>query len=313
MKFFKKIFIAFLIILIIGFVSLSIYVRIHGKDLLQNALSDSLGEDVQIGKLTLQFPLGLKAHDVYVKDLIQVKNIKAKFDYDALRQGQLDISSLVIVNPVIMIARPTANIDGPEGEITGIPSRPFARKISRLNQKLKVTLRQIILKEGRIHYIDAAHPEYSFVLNDVEFEAQLDPLAAEGKNSTFQLTSRLEKKGSQFSQSRVEGSGWFNLRRMDMDGKLKIVHSEDKVGLTANIVSRNNDMTVEGKVSYSGSLTEYKQFENMTSVLPATGIKIGAKFSFATKMDDFQITKVQFSGLVGAEHSLNSLTDSIAQ
>ncbi len=95
-----------------------------------------------------------------------------------------------------------------------------------------------------------------------------------------------------------------------MDGQLRILEKSGRAGLNARLVSKNNLMRVKGDLQLSRFLTsvkketsrESKKSESVDKIifgaLSSLNVDIGAKFSFETKMDDFRLSKVAFSGNV---------------
>ena len=265
MKFFKRIFAGLFILIIVLIAGVSVYVKLYGKVLLEDALSDALKKPVQIGSLSYQFPLGVSAGDVRVDNDIQAKAVDAQFEFSSI-----------------------------------------------FSKRAKV--RELIVRDGRYRYLnDSSGGNFSFEAENVYLKAEhlILPLAGlpAGVRTDFLFSGRLKRKDGPLSDGNVEGSGWIDFVKKDMEGKFKVLEAEGFGGLTADLSSRDNHMKVNGELNLGNFLAGANKAATpaaagvndfVLGALSSFGVEIGAEFSFETKMDDFQVSNISFSGSVGS-------------
>jgi hypothetical protein len=328
MKLFRKFLIGLCILVILIFVAVSLCVKVYGKDLLQNVLNASIKKDVEIGDLQFQFPLGLCAFNVNVEGIIQAKEVRTQISFDSILAKKLNISYVAFIKPVVNIEK-TKIIKKEFMEVKEKtkpinPSQSKQADINNNNDTVEFNIKHLFVREGQIRYSndilrqgiadqeqvsgaeeESANNDFSFKLEDVQITAEDIIFPVRPSLTKFQISARLAEDDKPLAGSRVEGSGWINVAERDMDGKLKITEADGKAGLTANIISRNNHMTVQGDLRVSNfriaSLEnkdpEASSLNNLIfGALSSMGVEIGAKFSFDTKMDDFQLSNISFSG-----------------
>lgn len=251
----KRIFVSCVIIVVLAAVAASVYVKLYGKALLEQALSESLKKEVRFESVGYQFPFGVRAGNVRIEPDFLAGEILAQFA------------------PASLLAEP--------------------RRITRL-----------VVTRGMYSYVGPGENPLRFRVENIRLEAGglLIPMASVHTN--FKFWGRLAQEKNPLSGSRVESSGWVDWVKKDMEGTLQVVDPSGHAGLTAQAVSKNNDMTVTGDLKMSGlpSAASSKDAtavnELIAGVLSAAGVEIGAKFSFKTRMDDLQISNVAFSGKV---------------
>ncbi len=251
----KKILIACVIVVVLVVVAASVYVKLYGKALLEQALGRSLQKEVRIESVGYQFPFGVRTGNVRIEPDFSAGEVLAQF-------------------------APASLLAGP-------------RRITRL-----------VVTGGTYSYVGGGEDPLRFRVENIRLEAGniLIPLAPAHAN--FKFWGRLAQEKNPLSGSRVESSGWVDWVKKDMEGTLQVVEPGGHAGLTAQAVSRNNDMTVTGdlKMTSLPSVAQSKEAtavnELISGVLSAAGVEIGAQFSFKTKMDDLQISNVAFSGKV---------------
>ncbi len=264
MKFFKRLLIGAVVFIILAMAAGFLYVKWYGAALFQETLSRSLQRRVEWKSLFYQFPFGLQARQVRVEGDMFAGEVQAQF------------------KPASLLAQ-------------------------------KVEIQQLIVKNGRFHYAQELNGgDFFFQLEEIYLEAENLALPLEPMRTPFHFWGRFVKEGNPLSGSKVEGSGWADFFAKDMEGKLQIVGVDGRASLTADVAAQNNDMTVKGDLKVSGlslgagkdSVAGTSTVGNLISgVLSSMGVEIGAKFSFKTKMDDFQINDISFSGNVATNDS----------
>ncbi len=260
MKLFKRILVSLFILIIVLVAGASVYVKLYGKVLLEDALSDALKKPVQIGSLSYQFPLGVSAGDVRVDHDMQAKAVDVQFEFSSI--------------------------------------------FSKLAK-----VRELIVREGRYRYLnDSSGGNFAFEAENIYLKAEhlilpFDGLPA-GVRTDFLISGRLKRKDGPLSDGNVEGAGWIDFVKKDMEGKFKVLEAEGLGGLTADLSSRDNHMKVNGELKLGNFLAGASKAAGVNDIvlgaLSSFGVEIGAKFSFETKMDDFQVSNISFAGSVGS-------------
>lgn len=331
MRILKKALIGVLVFIVLVIAAVSVYVKFYGQDKIEEVLKRALERDVAFGSISYAFPRGLKAEDVRIAHSLdggkffEAQDIVAQFSYRALAQGRLIFESVTLVKPLVVIEKnvesetsaetaqrrygvvippqaPAEESADSQSPREGISNPPVPSKST------DVTIERLRLKQGRFQYTNSTiDKDFSFALEDVYLQAdQLSfPLSAE--RTDFTVIGRLVKKGNPLSGSSVQAGGWVNVVGRDMEAKVEIIESDGSVGMSAVGVSRNNDMNVNGEIQFDNLVTGAGPSENaqespanalIMNALTSAGVKIGAKFAFKTKMDDFRPEQVSFSGNV---------------
>ena len=165
-------------------------------------------------------------------------------------------------------------------------------------------IKQVVVNGGTYSYVGGGENPLRFRVEDIHLEAGDILIPLSSVHTNFKFFGRLAQEKNPLSGSRVESSGWVDWAKKDMEGALQVVDPGGHAGLTAQAVSKNNDMTVTGDLKMT-SLPSVAQSTDATAVnelisgvLSAAGVEIGARFSFKTKMDDLQISNIAFSGKV---------------
>jgi len=328
MKLLKRIFILFAILLILFFVSVSMYVKFYGKSFIEETLQNALNRDVAIEKVSYYFPLNLRAQNIRIAHLIEGKKffeaeeINAKISISGVFQGRLAFDSVVFIKPVVMIEKIATLQDTREKPIrrygvTAPPKQSDSTVVNgasdvdgnqNKNKQTRVSIEHLVFSQGRFQYTNSSiNKNFSFAMEDVYLYARHLVFPFEVGRTKFKISGRLIKEGNPLSGSSVEGHGWVDIVKRDMEARIEVVEADGSVGMTAEAVSKNNDMEVKGEIKFQNILmgaskedpSDTTTVNNLiSSVLSSAGVEIGANFSFKTKMDNFRPEQVSFSGSV---------------
>jgi len=323
LKFFLRF---FLVLLFLFFLAATIYVRIYGKSLVEEALMASLKRNVAIGEATYHFPLGFRAYNVDISrslqggEFLRIKKVIAQLSPDAFFQRRFTFDLVFLIEPSLVVQR--------EKDSSGVTQDPGKAEIpvtagavvSEGSQNMisaqvhgpegqpEVVIRKLIVRKGNLQYKDGLTEKgFSFDLEDVLLKAEDLVFPARPGRSGFKMSGFLIKKGNPISGSHVTGSGWIDAVKKDMEAKIEVIEANGAIGLTANAVSQDNAMEVTGEISTQnllGGLEKASSSESsavnalVLNALSSSGIEITAKFAFKTQMDDFRIGQISFSGNV---------------
>ena len=318
----------FFTLLILFFVAATIYVRIYGKSLVEEALNVSLKRNVVLGKAAYHFPLGFRAYDVHIAqsseggEFLKIKKVIAQLSPDALYQRKFAFDLVFLIEPSLVVrgtkdpenAVQRQDLEGgviaPSGE-SGLPEKekiPMSAEKREDDKNIEVMIKRLIVRKGRLQYRDGLTEKgFSFDLEDIQLKAEQLVFPLKSGKSPFNMSARLIKEGNPLSGSHVNGSGWIDAVNRDMEAKIEVIEANGAVGLTADIVSQKNDMEVKGEINIQNLLWGVDKStasdasavnDLILNALSSSGVEIGAKFSFKTQMDNFRIGQISFSGNV---------------
>ena len=328
MKFFKRFLVVFVAVILLSVVAAWLYVRVYGRTLIEAALNDALRRDVAIEKISYRFPLGVKVHNISVAQPLEssnsfkVKNIIAQLSWDTLLEKKWIFDSIVIVEPSVAIETVGDSVkeeDDPDRRYGVLipPQQPdsppgtvkMAGAVEARDSKgMDVFVREIVFQRGRFQYANRSiNKNFFFALEDVFLKVHKLVFPLRAQRTDFHVLGRLVKEGNPLSGSSVKGGGWIDIISRDMEVEMEVVEEDGSVGMTAQAISQSNDMDVTGEVKFQNLLTN--QVRNqlsqgtpmndlITNTLASSDVKIGAQFSFKTKMDNFRPEQVSFSGKV---------------
>jgi len=321
-------FIAILMILI--FISASVYVHYYGKILIEEALQNTLNRKVTLEKISYYFPLSLKARNIHISKSLQggeffkAQDITAQLSSDTFYQRRLIFDSVTLIKPLVIIEKKKASKGkGVFDELTrrhgivvlpnesGADSANNSSNVQNSQSKDKpnqVSIKKLILKQGKFQYTNSSiDKDFSFALEDTYLKVQHLDFPIKPGMTDFTITGRLIKKGNPLSGSSVEGHGWIDIIQRNMEVNVEVIEADGSIGMTAQVISKNNDMNVKGEIKFQNIMMGANQNNSsdgspvnalISNVLSSSGVEIGAKFSFKTKMDDFRPEQVAFSGNV---------------
>lgn len=256
---------SFLIIVVLVVLIASLYVKFYAKNLMEDSLSSAFNSKVYMETVSYQFPYSLLAKNVQLGEDIFAERIQAQFVPESLwKTKPIRIEWLLIEN-------------------------------ARYSYERKVNANAL-----------------KFNVENIQAQAWGLTIPLTPGPVNFQFNGRLVQNKSPLDGSRVEGSGWVDWLKKDMEGTLQVIEPSGNAGLNALAVSKHNDMTVTGDLKLSSPLAgsvniQTKEGDAAAAAgnaflgsLSSLGIEASAQFSFKTKMDDFQISNIGFSGKVNA-------------
>jgi hypothetical protein len=326
MKLVKRLLIFIAILLVLFLAGASVFVKFYGKGLIEETLKSALSREVSIEAMSYRFPLVLQARNIHIAHLIkgkrffEAREIIARLSLDAVFRWQLIFDSVQLINPVIMIektASPREPSDSPvrrygvvvtpeQKDPAGVEQGPVIEE--NQNNQTRVSIKRLLLSQGQFQYTNSSiDKDFSFALEDVSLRSENLVFPFEPGKTNISVRGRLVKEGNPLSGSSVEGRGWVDIVQRDMEAGVEIVEADGSVGMTAKAVSIKNDMEVTGEVKFQNILLGASKGDDsnaspvndmILSALSSAGVKIGANFSFKTKMDDFRPEQVSFSGNV---------------
>jgi hypothetical protein len=322
MKSLKRFLLWVTVLTILFFITASAYVTIYGKSLVERALNEALKRNVILGSASYHFPLGLQVYNVWIArsveggEFLKIKKVVAQVSLKAIYHKRLAFDWVVLVDPLLIMeqTKPSeSKTDGQARRGVVVPSiqpavavEDKAPAADRKHNNGGLTIERLMVKRGRVHYVNRLTEKgVSFNLEDVQLKTGRLVFPVEPNQCKFHLSARLIKEGNPLSGSHVKSSGWIDAVKKDMEAAVEVIEEDGAVGMTANAVSRSNEMDVSGEIKLKNFLQGLKDKSSSESstvndlilnALTSAGVEIGAKFSFKTNMDNFQLRQVSFSG-----------------
>lgn len=325
MKLLRLILIVLVAFLALIYVSASLFLNFYGKSFIEETLQAALSRKVIVEKVSYQFPLNLKIKNIRIAHLIEGKrffeaqSISARLSVSAIFRQELIFDSVTLVKPVVIIDKIATGQEPTDQPLRryGVVIPPKQENsfgtnndpnINGSQEQHGVSIKDFILSQGRFQYSNSSiDKDFSFAMEDVSLKAQQLAFPFRAGQTNFNISGRLIKEGNPLSGSSVEGHGWVDIVKRDMHIKVEIIEADGSVGMTAEAVSQNNDMEVNGEIKFQNILMGMNKGKSsgasavnnlISSALSSAGVEIGAKFTFKTKMDDFHPEQVSFSGNV---------------
>jgi len=299
------IWIAIIATIVISF--LAFHFQQYEKNLFLSILQSSLNQDITAADVDYDFPFGFSLDNFKIGEFIQSKKLSAQFDPQSIRKKQIILTELTLHQPIITWLKAASNEPASNDPQPQIPKAASETAIPKTDIKLLV--KKLIIRGGRLHYADTASEiPLNFQLDNVQLQADDLTFPIEPNTTTFQFNGTLIKKSAALSGSLIKSDGWIDLARRDMDSQIFVFEKNDRIGLSAHAVSKNNDLNVTGKVLVKNLFSkehrdklEGKVDNFVLTALSDLGVELGADFSFQTKLDDFRIDEISFSGSVSTQ------------
>jgi hypothetical protein len=281
----------------------------YEKNVFLSVLHSSLGQDVTATDVDYNFPFGFSLDNFKIGDFLQSKKLSAQFDPQSIRKKQIILTELMLHQPIITWYKGTPAAAVVDLQLDTGPTPPD--KAPTTKSDIKLLVKKLIVKGGRLHYADASSEiPFDFQLDNVQLNADDLIFPIEPKTTTFRFKGTLIKKGTALSGSVIKSDGWIDAARRDLDGQIMVLEKDERVGLSAHAVAKNNDLNVTGKVLAKNLFTsehsnklEGKVDDFLLSALSSLGVELSADFAFKTKLDDLRIDEISFSGSVSSQES----------
>ncbi len=189
---------------------------------------------------------------------------------------------------------------------------------------LPLSIDKLVIKNGTVSFFDhSAAEEFQVLVRDIDLDVRHLSLVAQSTKTQFDLNAKVVIPKTQTPAGEIISRGWLNLARKDMKGEFQIKDLDGRAftpfygsiiksdftnllaDLTMDLESKNNDMTVKGKLQVKDFSIDLKK-ENDSGSFSTEELILGSlqsmakgmaiEFNFKTKMDSFKMDSVSFSG-----------------
>jgi len=324
----KKILIRLSIVILVLYGGFSVYLQLFAKGHISQMLSAAISKKVEIRHLIYRFPFELQAYDVVIDDIFSAEGLSVKFKKKIYSSQQINIERILLIGPRINILRnqkvqsgSTHQIEqenlpifSPEGGRVSIEKKrddifPELESKETDDFKYVVKIDNVLVEKGKVFSsVVFSGKDTDLRLENIDLKAESIFYPLKKEKIVFDFKGNFEKGSLPFPAGDIKCEGWVNILKKDMDVKINVFSEKGKRIFDSSLVSENNDVLVSGQLDSRDFLKrsnrqKEEQFSSVEAIaskaLSFLNVDIGLKFSFNTKMDDFKITNIAFSGNVG--------------
>jgi len=289
MKISRKLLLWLCLIAIFFFLCVSTLVNTYGLLIARKIIRRVSNAEVTLKGLTYQFPLGIVLRDVSIENDLKVPWLTVQFDPRTFFSKDTYIWSIKLAGADI--------------------SAPFSLSLTPGSNSFFIN--KIRVSDATVHYIDPVSGNEEFLLSDMVLKLKNTVLPANNQPVRFWAKARISSRKLFLSKQIVDVYGWLDFNQKDLAAELALLTAAKKPLLTADIVSKNNIMRVNGRVFVKDLLSFIRSRkpaqlkagqEPLFNQINSLGIDAGVNFSFVTQMDHFKIDKVKIEGSVDTKN-----------
>jgi hypothetical protein len=291
------------LILVLFFVSLLVWCRWYGKSAIERRASVVLERSVKVEHVELVFPFALRVTGLDVQGLLWAEQAEIRGGF-WLWGRTLRLSQVELTRPVLTVHR-TSDNQVLWADYHGNPSAALSDHASPPVMDAGIDV--LIVTDGQIHFPSHADQEDNPVLSlsGVRLLARNVPLSQQPFDVGFQFWGRIEGEVP-FSGDGLKGSGLINWPQRNMDATLAVVNPQGKIDVEVNLHARNNAMTVRGHLKTRRMSLKTTQEDEVAvddvilEAIRSAGLELNLDFSLVTKMDQWELRNIEFSGNLNA-------------
>jgi hypothetical protein len=305
----KSIIIGGIFVFCLFFVSVVLWIRVNGKAAVERRASLMLYRPVTVSEVHLAFPLVLMLKDVNVEGLLWVKEAQVHCDLLTFFGKKFRLTRVELTDPVLTLHRTedrqiiwAGHGDG-ETPVKNAPSKTAGQ-----GHPVEAVIEAMSVVNGQIHFPSHSSEDdaFEFSLSRVHLKAKNVPLSGQAVDVGFDFWGRIEGDTVPFAGDNLKGAGWINWPARNMDATFGVVNPRGKLDVEVNLNARNNETMVRGRLKTRrmnlkslGPNTE--SMENLLlDAIHTAGMEVNLEFSFATKMDQWELRNIDFSGNLNA-------------
>ena len=168
---------------------------------------------------------------------------------------------------------------------------------------------ELDIHNGTLNYQDTSREKlFVMEIKNLELKARSIAYPLRSVNTSFNISGIVVGEAIPFSGSRAEADGWVNWKDRNMDAQIVVKEPSGTIGLSADLKAQNNDLTIVGNANIDNLTVKPAKKEGdaytvesfFLDALQSSGIKLDAAFNIKTKLDDFEVSSIAFSGNVGS-------------
>jgi len=255
MKKWNKILLAMVFLVVLLFSATYLFLIFKGRSILMRELANFTHKKVTIGSLSISPPLKIEIKNLNIEGLAKADYISVTPSILGCLFGKIAFNDITFIKPEITYEKLSPAASG------ALSSKPAAKPGIKLN---KLIIKRILIKEGRLDFIDRAVSSEGLKLTvrDISFIL----------NNTYQfpnsILARFELKGiiPWQEEGKIYFVGWLNPVKKDIKASLKITDIDGvylypyysswfdidkariekaKLNFTSNIEGLDNNLTAQ--------------------------------------------------------------------
>ncbi len=310
MRFLRIFFTVFFAVFLISCLGLIFFIHARGKPLAEERFSKLFNKPVTIERIHLSWPLRLQVDDLIIPKVFSAKHVSFNMGFLFSSSPQIVLSDVILQDAVIYylsgekVSAPvgTQNMSGFSPGQAGLSPAPV---FSRVSPAWRIWVRNLLLHNGHFLYQRAkSERPFQFEIREMELKAANVTYPPGDQKMRFDLKGRLVSSRLPFSENLVRLWGWLDYPALNMDAQVTILQRAGEEGVTAQVKSVNNDMTINGKMNLGllGQNLEHKPVDAVSlsdmvmGSLRSSGLELLVDFEIKTQMNDIQFDKMSFSG-----------------
>lgn len=331
MKRLQKILITGALIFIVIFLALSIFVCFQGKKIVTARLQVVFEQPIEIGEIRWVLPLSLQIRDLHVGATLRVKEVVVGLGFMSSFNKGINLSQVTLLEPQLVMHRSDDSPPFLESKPQSPAeiqqnTQPSRETLPTKAPRPQLLIKTLVIKSGEIHYIDHVPHEAdkAVVIRNINLRAANVALPLISSKTIFNFQATMGRDETSPIESRITGQGWVDAYKRDMESKIVIDDLDSKVILDllggeetllknaivdvmADLNSKNNEMQVVCQIKVNelvfrspakrkGDSISFEEI--LIDGLQRIGQGTKVNFRFKTKMDEFKIESMAFSGNV---------------
>lgn len=317
MKTLFKFLLAVIVIISIIFICLAVFVGVSGRQVAEKKMEDALNINVEIGKISLGFPLSVHLEGLQVGHLLSADKISFSPNLLGLLAGKIVLSGLDIVNPVVNL------------EMAG-DGKLVLPAFKKTGKQPPFFLTDFNIKNGRINFVDKKTVPEGFVvvLDNLNAHAAKVMLPLTSLNTKFDLSADIkDAAGNRLGEAGFGGEIDFGKKDMDAVFALKdldityfspyyvnFISNKKLLSATLNIKSKfeavNDDLAIDTGLRLSnlryppeepkpeGELPSLNMARNTLDFFTDENGNLNLDFAIKTKLSSPNLTVAQLKQAV---------------
>jgi hypothetical protein len=298
-----------IVVIVLGALSIAgilWFLSVNGRAVFIDRVSSLTNRKVTLGAVRPVFPMGLELDDLAIEGLLTALHARVNVDVGALLLGELTFSSAKLVEPVLFLERGSDSVlkpPPPAGTTQDGVTLPAAAR-PPVAKRRPVVLKKLAI-DGGVLCVRDVKAGREWTVDKIAGDVENVPLTGTPVRTKLFLTASLARMEAPFVGHFLKAKGWVNWAGRDMDVLAQVVDDTGRVGLDVKLVSKANDLLVDGKARFRSSHAKVAAAKSVgvvesaaLGVLSALGTDIDVGFSFHTQMDRFDVGQISLSGNV---------------
>src|SRR4030042_4625469 len=257
MRVLRGLLLAGLIVFILVFIALHIFINAKAKPFVTQKLRQAFKKEISVGSLSTSLPLNIHIKDIRVEGLCSIKEIVAGGASFNISRNCFSLASLKIIKPEITAQRnlpnqavsaavaqgenqeaqaaPAAAVTGQNPEVQAEPAPANITPLAQQQNELilpRFLVKRLNIHDGVVNFTDKISQDQAITIKVTQVNLRLDNLNFSGRGDQityFKFSGSVPWRETQ-GAGKIEGEGWINLFRKDIQATLKI-HDIDGIYL----------------------------------------------------------------------------------